>query len=84
MNATRTVAKRKLEKNPLRLSLKFSGCFWQGLSVKNDSMFLCCEPIVRTQCFFDLKNKANLKSVHSKDYKKWGYNNYSSETTPMK
>ena len=44
-------------------------------------MFLCCEPIVRNQCFLDLKNKANLKSVQPKDYKKWGYSN---ETTPLK
>ena len=26
-------------------------------------MFLCCEPIVCTQCFFDLKNKADFKSI---------------------
>ena len=68
MNANRTVAKRKLEKNPLCLSLKFSGCFWRWLSLKIDLMFLCCEPIVCTHCFFDLKNRANkiqAKRLHS-------------------
>ena len=40
-------------------------------------------PIVRTQCFYDLKNNANpdLKWGQPKDYKKWGYSN---ETSTLK
>ena len=38
-------------------------------------------PVVRTQCFYDLKNQANLKSGQPKNYKKL---DDPDETTPLK
>jgi len=41
-------------------------------------------PIVRIQCFYELKNKANLISGQPKDYKKFEKWDHSDETTPLK
>ena len=41
-------------------------------------------PVVRIQCFYELKNKANLRSSQQKDYKKFEKWDHSDETTPLK